>query len=82
MFRNCGTYSVERYNNLEAQRDELEGQLEELRDLYIAMDDEDEAEDLYGEDIADLEQQIEWLDGEMGAIDNHWLTRDYYASVL
>ena len=78
----CGKYSVTHYRNLEAHAEAIEAELDELRDLKYAMEDEDEAEELYGEEIAELESELENLYADMGGIDNYWLTQDYYASVL
>ena len=78
----CGKNSVAHYQNLEARAEAIEAELDDLRDLKYAMDDEEEAEEMYGEEIAELESELENLYADMGAIDNYWLTRDYYASVL
>ena len=78
----CGKYSVAHYRNLEARAEAIEAELDELRDLKYAMENEDEAEELYGEEIAELESELENLYADMGGIDNYWLTQDYYASGL
>ena len=77
-----GTYSVARYNELEARANDVENRLDELRELWMQEDDEEVADDLYGSDISELEDELDWLQGEMGSIDIYWLTRDYYASVM
>jgi septation ring formation regulator EzrA len=82
MFVSCNDYSVSHYSDLAARAEQVEQELDEVKGLFFKMDDEDEAEELYGEEIADLEKELDNLYGEMGDIDEHWLTQDYYASVL
>lgn len=77
-----GGYSVDRYHGIEYRIDEIEAELDELRKLKFAMDDEDEAEEIYGEDIADLEAELNDLQGELGAIELEDMTREYWAMVL
>ena len=75
-------YTMANYRWMDNRAEEIEAELDELRKLKYAMDDEDEAEELYGEEISDLEAELENLRGEMGEMDEHWLLQDYYASVL
>ena len=58
----------ERYYNIKSRVDDVEEQLEELREQYNAMDDEAEAEAEYGEWIAELEAELNCLTGELAYI--------------
>lgn len=77
-----GIYSAAHYNSMDNRAEELEDQLAKLNKLWLKVDDEDEADELYGDEIAEIEAELENLYADMGAIDNYWQTRDYYASVL
>lgn len=70
------------YTELLRESEEIERELEELRDLFFEVEDEEEADRLYGRDIAKLEAELDQLQGEMYDLDVASLTRDYYASVL
>ena len=80
-----GRYSVDRYQGLESRVEYLEDELDALmKEFWDAEEElgEEEAEAMFGDDIADLERQIEDAQGSLGAIEYHWLEQDYYASVL
>ena len=69
-------YSASHYAELEARADAIEDKLDRL------YEDEDCEDGQLADEIAELEAELGELYGEMGEIDEHWLTRDYYASVL
>ena len=58
----------ERYYNIKGRVDAVEEELEDLRAQYNAMDDEAEAEAEYGEWIAELEAELNCLNGDLACI--------------
>lgn len=70
------------YDYLMGRAEEIEDELEDLRHQKYAIEDDDEAEELFGEEIAELEAELNGLYSEMDEIDDHLIMRDYYASVL
>ena len=58
----------ERYYNIKSRVDSVEEELEDLREQYNAMDDEAEAEAEYGEWIKELEDELNYLTGELAYI--------------
>ena len=61
-------FDFEKYYNIKSRVDDVEEQLEDLREQYNAMDDEAEAEAEYGEWIAELEAELNCLTGELAYI--------------
>ena len=70
------------YMFLESQIEELEAQIEEVENLYFAMDDEEEAEELYGEELDELRTMLHTVEAERDQIDEDQLTSEYWHSVL
>lgn len=68
--------------HLESQIEELEAQIEELEHLYYAMEDEEEAEYLYGEELDELRTMVATLEIECAEIDEADLASEYWHSVL
>ena len=58
----------ERYYNIKGRADAVEEELEDLREQYNAMDDEAEAEAEYGDWIKELEDELNYLTGELACI--------------
>lgn len=75
-------YTINNYNSIETHIRHLERELEEVESLYYKIEDEEEAQKMYGSEIDELKAQIESCYGDLGTIENYWLTQDYYASVL
>lgn len=73
---------MKNYMYLESQIEELEAQIEELENLYFAVEDEDEAEDLYGEELDELRSMVKTLQSECDQIEEDELTSEYWHSVL
>ena len=58
----------ERYYNLKSRADGAEEELEELRELWMKEDDEEVADEKYGDWIKELEQELYHLHNEMACV--------------
>ena len=78
-------YSIKRFETIEERIEELEEELDELQKNYSDAEEEfgkDEADDMYGSDIAECERLLDEYGSELYAMEIYALERDYYASVL
>ena len=61
-------FDAELYENLSSQVDYLNDRLDDLQKLMDEMEDEDEAEEMYGEERDEIEVMIDHLEERISAL--------------